>query len=333
MNLEKRISLLTFIGQYIKSNSSVFQDVKRNAFAKNKWFTPEFIDLAANNIADSMLKKENLEVFSKKFSLENSLLNEKTIGIVMAGNIPLVGLHDLLCVFLSGHKQQIKLSSKDNILIPHLIQVAEAEFKELAEYIQFSDMLKGCDVYIATGTNNSARFFEQYFGKHPNIIRRNRTSIAILDGTESTADLDLLADDIQLYFGLGCRNITQVIVPEKYDFLPLLNALKKYEYFRDHDKYKNNFDYYLTIAIMNNQYYMTNDSILLLENESPFSPIGQLNYRYYDNKETVLNSLNKNEIQTIIGNGFQQFGTAQKPGLDDFADGVNTMTFLQSLKA
>ena len=331
MNLEKRLSLLTFIGQYIKSNSPAFQGIKERAFAENKWFTPHFIDLAVNNIADSLLNEQNLALFAKKFNLENTPRSQKTVGIVMAGNIPLVGFHDLLCVFLSGHKQRIKLSTKDNILIPHLIEIIKDEFQEVNEYIQFSDMLKGCDAFIATGTNNSARYFEYYFGKHPHIIRKNRTSIAIIDGSESTEELDLLADDIQLYFGLGCRNITQVLVPENYDFVPLLNALKKYDYFREHDKYKNNFDYYLTIAIMNNQFYMTNNSILLKENESPFSPIGQLNYRYYKNIADTLNNINNNEIQTIVGKGFQQFGTAQKPGLEDFADGVNTMTFLQSL--
>lgn len=331
MNLEKRLSLLTFIGQYIKSNSPAFQGIKERAFAENKWFTPHFIDLAANNIADSLLNEQNLALFAKKFNLENTPRSQKTVGIVMAGNIPLVGFHDLLCVFLSGHKQRIKLSTKDNILIPHLIEIIKDEFQEVNEYIQFSDMLKGCDAFIATGTNNSARYFEYYFGKHPHIIRKNRTSIAIIDGSESTEELDLLADDIQLYFGLGCRNITQVLVPENYDFVPLLNALKKYDYFREHDKYKNNFDYYLTIAIMNNQFYMTNNSILLKENESPFSPIGQLNYRYYKNMADTLNNINNNETQTIVGKGFQQFGTAQKPGLEDFADGVNTMTFLQSL--
>jgi hypothetical protein len=331
MNLEKRLSLLTFIGQYIKSNSPAFQEIKERAFAENKWFTPHFIDLAVNNIADSLLNEQNLALFAKKFNLENTPRSQKTVGIVMAGNIPLVGFHDLLCVFLSGHKQRIKLSTKDNILIPHLIEIIKDEFQEVNEYIQFSDMLKGCDVFIATGTNNSARYFEYYFGKHPHIIRKNRTSIAIIDGSESAEELDLLADDIQLYFGLGCRNITQVLVPENYDFVPLLNALKKYDYFREHDKYKNNFDYYLTIAIMNNQFYMTNNSILLKENESPFSPIGQLNYRYYKNIADTLNNINNNEIQTIVGKGFQQFGTAQKPGLEDFADGVNTMTFLQSL--
>lgn len=333
MNLEKRLSLLTFIGQYIKKNPDTFQEIKEKAYASNKWFIPNFIDLAANNIADALLDGQKLEIFAKKFDLENTSDCNKIVGLVMAGNIPFVGFHDLLCVFLSGQKQRIKLSSKDNILIPHLIQIAKDEFKEVEEYIQFSEMINGCDAYIATGTNNSSRYFEYYFGKHPHIIRKNRTSIAILNGSETSEELESLADDIQLYFGLGCRNITQVLVPENYDFLPLLNALKKYDYFKDHDKYKNNFDYYLTIAIMNNQFYMTNDSILLKENESPFSPIGQLNYRYYRSIEDALKYVNFDEIQTIVGKGFQQFGTAQKPGLDDFADGVNTMTFLQSLKA
>ena len=331
MNLEKRLSLLTFIGQYIKDNSDAFQEVKQKAYSVNKWFTPNFIDLAANNIADSLLNVQKLEIFAKKYNLGKTSNSHNIVGLVMAGNIPLVGFHDLLCIFLSGQKQTIKLSSKDNLLIPHLIQIAKEEFKEVGEYIQFSEMLKGCDAFIATGTNNSSRYFEYYFGKQPNIIRKNRTSIAILDGSETTEELEGLADDIQLYFGLGCRNITQVLVPENYDFLPLLNALRKYDYFKDHDKYKNNFDYYLTIAIMNNQFYMTNDSILLKENESPFSPIGQLNYRYYKNMESILKDINNSEIQTIVGKGFQQFGTAQKPGLEDFADGINTMTFLQSL--
>ncbi len=331
MNLEKRISLLTFIGQYIKRNSSAFQDIKQRAYAENKWFIPSFTDQAAINIANSMLEEKSLRAFAVKYNIQDEPIHKKTIGIVLAGNIPFVGMHDLLSVFLSGYRQKVKLSSKDKVLIPHLIEIASKEFGELDEYIQFSEMLKDCDAYIATGTNNSSRYFEYYFGKHPNIIRKNRTSIAILDGDESIEELALLADDIQLYFGLGCRNVTQVIVPENYNFIPLLNTLRKYEYFRDHDKYKNNFDYYLTIAIMNNQYYMTNDSILLIQNQSPFSPIGQLNYQFYSDKNALLESLNREEIQAIIGKGFLEFGSSQTPGLEDFADGVNTMTFLQTL--
>jgi hypothetical protein len=192
-------------------------------------------------------------------------------------------------------------------------------------------MLKDCEAYIATGSDNSARYFEYYFSKYPHIIRKNRTSIALLDGTESPEELDQLADDIQLYFGLGCRNVTQIWVPQDYDFVPLLSALKKYDDYKNHDKYKNNFDYQLTIAIMNNRFYMSNDSIVLLENESPFSPISQLHYQHYDQKEKVIQQLDREKIQCIVGKGFIPFGKAQSPDLTDFPDGVDTLAFLINL--
>jgi hypothetical protein len=192
-------------------------------------------------------------------------------------------------------------------------------------------MLKDCDAYIATGSDNSARYFEYYFSKYPHIIRKNRTSVAILDGTETKEELESLADDIQLYFGLGCRNITQIWVPQEYDFVPLLGALRKYDHYKDHDKYKNNFDYQLTIAIMNNRFYMSNDSIVLLENESPFSPISQLHYQYYTDKPAAIAALDKNKIQCIVGRNFIPFGDAQKPGLSDFPDGIDTMEFLSAI--
>jgi hypothetical protein len=193
-------------------------------------------------------------------------------------------------------------------------------------------MLKGCDVYIATGSNNSARYFEQYFAKYPSIIRRNRTSVAILTGKESTADLDKLSDDVHLYFGLGCRNVTKIFVPKEYDFVPLLRSFDKYNYFRDHNKYKNNYDYQLSIALMNNIYYMTNESTLLIESEEIFSAISQLNYSFYEDDEKVKATLSENaDVQCIIGTGNIAFGQAQQPGLFDYADGVDTMQFLLTL--
>lgn len=331
MNLKNRLALLKFIGEYIEANSDEFEETKQRSFEQNRWFTPEFINLTLGNIAKSMLNEHELESFASKNNVSETPKKVNTVGIVMAGNIPVVGFHDFLCVFLSGHKQRIKLSSKDPFLLKHLVEKASIAFPEVVDYIQFDEMLKGCDAYIATGTNNSARYFEYYFEKYPHIIRKNRTSIAILDGAETKEELDLLADDIQLYFGLGCRNVTQLHVPENYDFVPLLNALRKYDHYRDHAKYRHNFDYQLTIAIMNNQYYMSNDSIVLVKHESTFSPIGQLHYQFYQNKTTLLESLNNDEIQCIVGEGYIPFGMAQRPSLDDFADGVNTMTFLQSL--
>lgn len=331
MNLHKRIEVLCFIGEYLKVDSLSYQEIRQRAFLENKWFTTEYIYRSGKIIAENMLDRETLTAFAQQYSATDAS-TDRTIGLVMAGNIPYVGLHDLLCIFLSGQRQRIKPSSKDTIMVKNLIQVTETAFPGFEKMVAIDEMLKGCNGYIATGNNNSARYFEFYFGKYPHVIRKNRTSVAVLDGSETMEELEALADDIQLYFGLGCRNVTQVLVPEKYDFVPLLNALRKYAHYRDHEKYRNNFDYQLTIAIMNNRFYMSNDSIVLLENESPFSPISQLHYQFYANKANAIASLDHNKIQCIVGKGHVPFGQAQQPRLSDFPDGVDTMSFLCSLE-
>jgi hypothetical protein len=330
MNLHKRIEVLCFLGEYLKDDTASYQELSYRAFMENKWFTPEYIFQSGKMIAEQMLNKEGISAFAAAYGVEEGLKN-KTIGLVMAGNIPYVGFHDLLCIFLSGFRVRIKPSSKDSFMIKNLIAVAASAFPGFDDLVVLDEMLKGCDGYIATGSDNSARYFEHYFSKYPHIIRKNRTSIAVLDGDESQEELDALADDIQLYFGLGCRNVTQVLVPAEYDFVPLLSALRKYDHYRDHEKYRNNFDYQLTIAIMNNRFYMSNDSIVLLENESPFSPISQLHYQYYTDKSAAIAALDSNKIQCIVGKGFIPFGDAQKPGLSDFPDGTDTMKFLASI--
>lgn len=253
----------------------------------------------------------------------------------MAGNIPLVGFHDLLSVFVSGNRQLIKPSVRDEVLIRHLV---EWMGERVGDRVGFAERLNGCDAYIATGSNNSARYFDHYFGKYPNLIRRNRTSVAVLTGTETLEELEALADDACLYFGLGCRNVTQLFVPEGYDFLPLLEAFKKYDHLAALAKYKNNYDYQLTLLILNKKYYMTNGSILLAENESPFSPISLLHYLYYRPGEAngLLERIQA-DTQCIVGKdlnfaGSVPFGKAQQPGLDDYADGVDTMAFLRELQ-
>ena len=250
----------------------------------------------------------------------------------MAGNIPLVGFHDWLCIFISGHKALIKLSSKDQVLIKHLLEKMATWSAEVTSVIEFSEMLKGCDAYIATGSNNSSRYFEYYFKKYPHIIRRNRTSVAILSGRETKEELEQLADDIYLYFGLGCRNVTKVYVSVDYDFVPLLEAFKKYNYLADHHKYKNNYDYNLALHLINKKYYMTNGSILLIEDPSLFSPISQLNYEFYNDKNELTSKLPvKQDLQCIVGKGFTPFGKSQSPAIADYADGVDTLRFLSNL--
>jgi hypothetical protein len=331
MNLHKRISLLVRLGEYIKSKENSFNEIKEQAYLYNRWFTTSFTGYAGKVFGEQVLSQDILEDFANTYAIPDYQQVPKTIGLVMAGNIPMVGLHDMVCIFLSGHRQMIKFSSKDNILMKHLAEKLIAWEPDVAEFIQWNDILKDCYAYIATGSDNSSRYFEAYFSKYPHIIRKNRTSIAILTGHENDDELAKLADDVHIYFGLGCRNVTQLFVPKNYNFEALLNHFRRYNYFKDHEKYRNNFDYQLTIAIMNNRFYMSNDSIVLLENDNPFSPISQLHYQFYSNLEDVLSKLDMTKIQCIVGQGFIPFGKVQVPEIGDFPDGIDTMQFLCGL--
>jgi len=332
MNLQMRFNLLTRLGAFMLSDDKDWIQAKEKASRQNSWFTPGFIDLAIANISNHFLQKEILDGLVAEYSLPDSAASPKSVGVIMAGNIPLVGFHDFLSVFITGNKIRIKTSSKDEVLIKFLVQKLIEWEPELTSWISFEEMLKGCDAYIATGSNNSSRYFEYYFSKYPHIIRRNRTSVAVLDGTESFEELQVLADDVHLFFGLGCRNVTKIYVPADYDFIPLIEAFNKYNYFKDHNRYKNNYDYNLALHILNRKYYMANESLLLSENTSIFSPISQLNYEFYTDKNEVLEKLNTSkDIQCIVGNGFVPFGKTQCPSITDFADGVDTLKFLTSL--
>jgi len=332
MNLSERKELLVRLGIYMQGANEDWQEAKHKAYLENHWFVPEFTALSVNNIAQNFLQPHQLDELIQRYQLPEENEYPKKVGIVMAGNIPLVGFHDLLCVFLSGHYAMIKPSSKDEVLIRHLVKKLNEWKEETSQYMVISEMIKNCDAYIATGSNNSSRYFEHYFGKYPNIIRKNRTSVAILTGKESKEELEKLADDVYQYFGLGCRNVTKIFVPKAYDFIPLLEAFKKYNHLADHHKYKNNYDYNLAVHILNNQYYMTNGSILLVENESTFSPISQLHYQFYDDEKEVREKLKGDQnIQCVVGKNDIEFGGAQCPDVCDYADGVDTMAFLKGL--
>lgn len=331
MNLNERIKLVTQLGKYMNLKSDEWVKAKQKAEAANAWFTQEFIELSCTNIISHFLNEVKLHAWIDHYHLDDNII-PKNVGVVMAGNIPLVGFHDFLCLFISGHIQTIKLSSKDNVLLKHLVNKLYEWNSDTSGIIRFADMLKDCDAYVATGSNNSSRYFDYYFGRYPSIIRKNRTSAAILSGGENPHDLECLADDVHQYFGLGCRNITKIFVPKAYDFVPLLEVFNKYNYFEDHTKYKNNYDYYMALLIMNSQYYMTNKSIILVENESIFSPISQLNYQYYTDEKSVQDQLQGNkDVQCIVGKNNMDFGNTQVPSLFDYADNVDTMAFLLSL--
>lgn len=332
MILQDRIQILIKLGEYIKENNTHWQQVKEQASYANAWFIDAFIETSTSNVANHFLEENVLQQWVTNYQVPDTINNPKKVGIVMAGNIPLVGFHDFLCVFISGHIAVIKTSSKDHILLQHLIAKMLEWNPALSKTITIADNLKNCDAYIATGSNNSSKYFEYYFGKYPNIIRKNRTSVAILTGNESQEELNLLADDIQQYFGLGCRNVTKLYVPKHYNFTALLEVLKRYEYLTDFHKYKHNYDYHLALLIMGNKLYMNNGSIVLTEDENLFSPISQINYEFYENETNLINSLKENnEVQCIVAKNGIRFGNAQAPVVTDYADGIDTMNFLLSL--
>ncbi|WP_276134654.1 acyl-CoA reductase [Polluticoccus soli] len=329
ISLAQRIDLLVKLGNYLLSDDEQWEAAQYRATTMNAWFTLDHIEMAATNIVKNFLQRDKLTDWIKSYDLPQT---PKTVGIVMAGNIPMVGFHDFLCGFVSGHKLLIKLSSKDEVLMAHIVRKLTEWEPKVAEQVHIAEQLKNCDAYIATGSNNTARYFEQYFAKYPNIIRKNRTSVAILDGTETEEELHLLGGDIFNYFGLGCRNVTQVCVPRDYDLTKLMDSFQPFEKLIEHNKYKNNFDYYLAIYLLNKVHHYTNNSVLLVENASPFSAVSVVHYRRYDDKQQLTNEMSQSDdIQCIVGHGFIPFGNAQCPALNDYADGVDTMAFLCSL--
>ena len=327
MKVQARIDGFVALGEkLIGPNNEVLKAVKTNAQIQNAWFLPQFIDQSIQQIASQFLQKSILQDWTALYPTIAPSFTHKKVGIVMAGNIPLVGFHDLLSTLMAGHIAVVKLSSKDTLLMQYIIETLQNINPLWKDQILIQDQLKNCDAYIATGSNQSSQYFEHYFGKFPHVIRKNKTSIAILEGNESEEELALLADDMMLYFGMGCRNVTQIWVPENYDFMPLLGALKKYDFLLDQHKYKHNFDYQLALLMMTSQFYMNTGAILLSENHSPFAAISQVHYQYYTPQRPPLYSME--DIQCIVGKGGLPFGSLQKPQIDQYADGVDTLAFL-----
>jgi hypothetical protein len=331
MNLQARIKGFVTLGQQLSdTNNALLIEAKSAAYQQNAWFLPTFIDQAIEQIREQFLQQTALEEWT---ALYPSIADQSThlkVGIVMAGNIPLVGFHDLLSTLIAGHTAVVKRSSKDQVLMDFIIASLIKINPAFEAQILVQEQLKNCDAYIATGGNTAGNYFEYYFGKFPHIIRKNKTSIAILDGTETLAELAALADDCMLYYGMGCRNVTQIWVPEGYDFIPFLNALKKYNYLQDQHKYKHNYDYQLALLMMRKQLYMDSGGVLMSENPSPFAAISQIHYQQYPLVTSP--TFNIDEIQCVVGKNHLPFGSLQKPLLAQYADGVDSLAFLSGLK-
>jgi hypothetical protein len=303
--------------------------IERQIF-HNGWFTEENVRKSILNLG-ARLNSEDLTAWTANYSFSST---PKNVAVIMAGNIPMVGFHDFLCVLLSGNKIICKLSSEDKQLLPlfvkNLIQLEPA----LASYISFSDRnLKGFDAVIATGGNNSLAHFEQYFSKYPHLFRHNRTSLAVLNGQESKEDLSLLGKDILDYFGRGCRNVTHLLLPEGFELNRFFEAIVDQGDLINNKKYGNNYDYNKAIHLMNQAVFLDNNFLLLKESDMLFSPLAMLHYHIYKDESdvTAYLELHKNDIQCVVGNNFIPFGQAQCPSLSDYADNVDTMKWLNQL--
>jgi hypothetical protein len=353
MTFEERISAFNELGQFFNFilNKDSIQEAElkqkfenweeeadfaiRDAEAFNNWFTKDSINLALQSWAEA-LTVENLKTWTADYAFAE---NPKNVGIIMAGNLPLVGFHDLLSVVISGHNALVKTSSKDDKLMRFVIKFLQSTNEELKNVIQVIDRLSNFDAVIATGSNNTSRYFEQYFGKVPNIIRKNRTSVAVLNGSETEEDLQNLGKDIFIYFGLGCRNVTKLYVKDEAQLPKVFEGLFSYGNVINHSKYANNYDYNRAIYLLGKDEFLDNNFVLLKKDDNLHSPIAVVNFEVYTYVNDVKQYLSENEeqIQCVIGNEMQdnpnyvEFGQTQFPKLTDYADNIDTLKFLAEL--
>lgn len=336
MHLERRIYAFHQLGDQIKAmTTSEFSSLVVAVANQNPWFTEENLKLALQGVS-MHLNKTDLTKWASSYQLATNV--PKTVGLAMAGNIPLVGFHDLLCVLLSGHHAKIKLSSSDSILLPYLIKKLIDLEPEFDASIRFDERLNLVDAVIATGSDNTARYFEYYFRNIPHIIRKNRSSCALLTGNETPSELTELGTDIFSYFGLGCRNISKLYLPKGYSVPTLFPTWEAFGQIIHHHKYANNYDYQKSILLVNKVPFLDNGFVLVKEDEGFVSPISILFYEYYETKEGLNQklSIHRDKIQCIVSSqgwyqGSENFGKAQLPGLADYADNIDTLRFLEKL--
>ncbi|MEP6795165.1 MAG: acyl-CoA reductase [Saprospiraceae bacterium] len=323
--------------QYLKSGDPELENAIEQGYAHNPWFFPDFTRHAINAIADEFLDETECERWLDPYP--QSKQPGKNIAIIMAGNVPIVGFHDLFCVLASGHHALIKLSDKDSDLPKFIVKKWIEYYPELSLRITFTERLEGLDAVIATGSNNSSRYFEYYFKAYPHILRRNRNGIAIITGEETADELKQLGKDIFLYYGLGCRNVSKIYVPEGYDFTGMEMAFEEWNFLADHNKYRNNLDYNYAIYIINNVPHINLGHLILKEDDAIASRIGCVHYSYYKSEGELIENLElkRNEIQCLVKKGTLESwecvspGNTQYPALGQYADGVDTMLFLTSL--
>ena len=343
MNINERTELISEIGEFLKNyldekydnkkddNLIEFEKVIKKAQSNNSWFTDENIKINLTYWSKKLIKT-NLNQWLSKYNLKDT--SRKNIAIIMAGNIPLVGFHDFICVFLAGHNSIIKLSSNDKYLIPFLLNLVKFPSDRV---VYLDGMLKDYDAVIATGSDNTSRYFEYYFKNKQSIIRKNRNSIAILDGNETDEELKSLSHDILTYFGLGCRSVSKLYVPKGYNFDSFFNSIFAYKDLINNHKYANNYDYNKAIYLMSEYKFLDNGFFMIKEGNEMHSPISTINYEYYDNISHLNEKIKQQEdnIQCVVSNikfeGRIDFGETQNPSLNQYADNIDVMNFLLTI--
>ncbi len=335
MKLEARINAFAKLGQKLERLGG---DEKEMLYEKvqmeNSWFTRSDIELSLKGV-EKFLTKDKLSLFVSKYKFKEE---SKNIGLAMAGNIPMVGFHDFLCVLISGNNVIMKPSSQDSVLINFIKDELIKIEPEFSTKIFIEERLNSVDAIIATGSDNTARYFEYYFRNKPHVIRKNRSSCAILLGEEPTEELKNLGNDVFTYFGLGCRNVSKLFVPLGYDFAPLFKSWEEFSSIIHHHKYVNNYDYRKSIFLINKNDFLDTGFLLVIENENLVSPISVVYFEYYTNQEDLKEKIaaQKEKLQCIVSakgwfKGSVPFGQAQFPEIDDFADGIDTLAFLASV--
>lgn len=334
LSKQARIESLAALGEHLGKLSTSHPSLLEEARIKNPWFTPDNLHLCLNNWGKA-LQTTHIKAWLQPYGEQPNRV--KDIGIIMAGNIPLVGLHDLLAVLGMGHRAKIKPSHSDEVLMKHVLAFLVQNEPLLEDYIELVDRMNDADAVIATGSDNSSRYFEYYFRDIPHVIRKNRTGVSILTGNETNEQLIALSDDLFTYFGLGCRNVTKLYVPEGYNFTPVIEAMSKYQDIIHHHKFANNYTYHKAIFLMNLDKHIDTGFVLMKEDKGIHPPLGCIFYQFYvDVNDVVLEIRSKkDELQVVVGQinfpGVIAFGKTQDTGLSDFADEVNTLEFLASL--
>jgi len=338
IHIANRIIHLSKLGEQLKSSNHLDNPLYLHACAKNPWFIPAFIHLAVSTIMEEYLDASKLNTWLKGYP---ELIKERksVVGLILAGNIPLVGIHDIICLYISGLKGQIKVSTKDDVLSIWVLEQLFEIDPEARERLILVERWKDINAAIATGGDNSFRYFEYYFRNMPHLLRHNRNSIAVLKGDESDAELALLADDIFLYFGLGCRSVSKIYIPRGYDIRALFPASEAYRYFFDHQKYRNNYDYNRTLLLLNNVAHLANEFLNIKEDKSLASPLSLLHYEMYDDIEVLESQLLdiSDSWQCAVSKlpskkiNYVPLGDSQKPALSAYADSKDTLSFLSSL--